>query len=109
LGSHSLNSEACSCLLFEPYFVREIEEALPNEDIEEVLSSKKRGRKGKAVTPMVDSAVRRSNRVRANSNGFKMSTCKVKNCLGCSNGPQLCPLFLYRRLGPLYANSRKTS
>ena len=54
LGSHSSDSEACSRLLSEPYFVKEIEEALPNEDIEEVLSSKKRGRKGKAVTPMVD-------------------------------------------------------
>lgn len=109
LGSHSSNSEACSCLLSEPYFVREIKEALPNEDTEEVLSSKKRGRKGKAVTPVVDSAIRRSNRVRANSNGFKMSTYRVKNCLGCSNGPQLCPLFLYKRLGPLCASSRKTS
>ena len=81
-------------LVSEPSSVREIEEALPKED-NETSANKKRGRKGKADTPIVDSVVRRSDRVRANTNGFKVSTCRIKNCLGCSNDPPiLSPLSL---------------
>ena len=82
-------------LFSKPSPVREIEEALPKEDSEETSANKKRGRKGKADTPIVDSVVRRSDRVRANTNGFKVSTCRIKNCLGCSNDPPiLSPLSL---------------
>ena len=57
----------------------EIEEAIPKDDLKESSSSKKRGRKAKADTPVVDSTVRRSSGVRANSNGFKVNTCTAKN------------------------------
>jgi len=43
----------------------------------------------------VDSTVRRSSGVRANSNGFKVNTCTAKNCLGCSADiPTLTPQTL---------------
>jgi hypothetical protein len=33
---------------------------------------------------VVDSEIRRSNRVKEKCNGFKASQCKVESCLGCS-------------------------
>jgi hypothetical protein len=48
---------------------------------------KKRARKGKMQSPVVDSEVRRSNRVKGRTNGFKPSGCKVTNCLGCNLDP----------------------
>ena len=36
---------------------------------------------------MVESEVRRSNRVRGRTNGFKPSGCKITNCLGCKVQP----------------------
>lgn len=91
--------DAYNLLDSEPSSVREIEEALPMEDIGEPVSGKKRGRKGMAVTPIVDSAVRRSNRVRANSNGFKLDTCKIKNCLGCSSEPPILYPHSLKKIG----------
>lgn len=61
--------------------------------------NKKRGRKPRAVTPVVDSAVRRSTRVRANSGGFKVNVCKVKNCLGCSNAPPTLSPSVLKEIG----------
>lgn len=87
LNCKSLASETCTLLDAEPSNVRELEEALPEAGSEEPVTGKKRGGKGKATIPIVDSVVR-SVRIRANSNGFKMSTCKNKNCLGCSNAPR---------------------
>lgn len=36
---------------------------------------------------MVESEVRRSSRVKEKSNGFKLSGCKLTNCLGCKIQP----------------------
>lgn len=89
----------CSLLESEPSTAKELEEAIPLEDSEEFLLPKKRGRKGKAVTPIVDSMVRRSSRVRANTNGFKHSTCKIRNCLGCSNDPPILSPTSLKKIG----------
>lgn len=80
-------SDSCAYLVAEPVGVKEIEEVIPEQLLEESSPGKKRSRKAKPDTPIVDSAVRHSNRVRASCNGFKMNTCKAKNCLGCSSDP----------------------
>lgn len=48
---------------------------------------------------MVDSAVRRSNRVKANANGFKSTPCKSKKCLGCSANPPTLTTSMIRKIG----------
>lgn len=48
---------------------------------------KKRSRKGKVQSPVVDSEVRRSCRVREKTNGFKPTGCRLINCLGCKMDP----------------------
>lgn len=94
-----MDAEACSLLNSEPFSVKEIEESLIDQISEESPVGKKRGRKGKANTPVVDSKVRRSLRVKANAKGFKVNSCRIKNCLGCSNdSPTLSPATL-KKLG----------
>jgi hypothetical protein len=61
--------------------------------------SKKRTRKAKPQSPMVDSEVRRSNRVKEKFNGFKTSQCKVANCLGCSAKPPTMSADLLKSIG----------
>jgi hypothetical protein len=80
-------SEACNLLGTKPLTAKELEEAIPQEIMDDTSPIKKRSRKGKADTPIVDSAVRRSSRVRASCKGFKMNACKAKNCLGCTSEP----------------------
>lgn len=85
----------CPLLDGEPLNVKGIEESLSAQNLETSPSSKKRTRKAKPDTPIVDSAVRRSSRVRAICNGFKRSACNSKNCLGCSvEPPTLSPTSL---------------
>ena len=97
------HSEACNQLSSEPVTAKEIE-AMQEDIIEDNSPSKKRGRKGKAITPIVDSAVRRSNRVRANANGFKMTSCKSKNCLGCSADPPTLSTSTIKNIGTSLCN-----
>lgn len=47
----------------------------------------------------MDLVVRRSTRVRANSNGFKVNTCKAKNCLGCSTEPRTLSQVMIKKIG----------
>lgn len=85
------SSNQCSHLVSDLATIKEIEEVIPDDDncpddaTEGSSPSKKRGRKPRLETPIVDSAVRRSNRIRTAMNGFNMSSCKVKNYLGCSS------------------------
>jgi len=81
-----LTTDTCSLLNDEPSLVKEIEDNLPDQSYEETTASKKRGRKAKASTPVVDSAVRRSIRIQYHSKGFKKESC-AKNCLACSSQP----------------------
>lgn len=74
--------DSCLYLSDEPIGVREIEEAITEQYMEEASPGNKRNRKAKSDTPVVDSATRRSDKVRAGCNGFKINTCKAKNCLG---------------------------
>jgi len=80
-------SDSYAYLATEPVGVKEIEEVILEQLLEESSLGKKIRRKARPDTPIVDSAIRRSNRVRANYSGFKMNTCKAKNCLGCSSDP----------------------
>lgn len=43
--------------------------------------------------------VRRSDRVRGNSNGFKLGICRIKNCLGCSNDPPIMSPRTLKKIG----------
>jgi len=61
--------------------------------------SKKRTRKNKVQSPIVDSEVRRSNRVKEKCNGFKTSQCKIANCLGCSVKPPILQEEQLRNIG----------
>lgn len=81
------SSKACTILETELTGFKNIEEAILEQSGENSSPGKKRTRKSKLDTPLVDSIVRRSSRVQANCNGFKMSSCKVKNCLGCNADP----------------------
>ena len=58
-----------------------------DEELNASPPEKKKQRKGKMKSPVVESEVRRSNRVRGRTNGFKPSGCKITNCLGCKVQP----------------------
>jgi hypothetical protein len=95
-------TEVCELLRCEPLIAQEIEEAIseePDEIMENPSPNKKRVRKGKADTPIVDSAVRRSSRVRANCNGFKMNVCKARNCPGCNSEPPTLSPAILKKIG----------
>lgn len=83
INSKPSTSNSCSYLAVG---VKEIEEVIPEQLMENSLG-KKRSRKVRTNTPVVDSIVRHSNRVRVSCNVFKMNICKAKNCLGCSSDP----------------------
>lgn len=90
INTKPTNADSCSFLANEPMGVKELEEAIPEETMEECSTGKKRSRKIRQETPVVESAVKHSD-VRSSCNGFKMNVCKAKNCLGCSSDP----LFLH--------------
>jgi len=83
INSKPSTSNSCSYLAVG---VKEIEEVIPEQLMENSLG-KKRSRKVRPNTPVVDSIVRHSNRVRVSCNVLKMNICKAKNCLGCSSDP----------------------
>jgi len=58
-----------------------------DEELNVTTPEKKKQRKGKMKSPVVESEVRRSIRVRGQTNGFKPSGCKITNCLGCKVQP----------------------
>lgn len=82
----------------EPVSVQELEESLSVE-LEPNSPRKKRTRRTKVDTPVVESAVRRSPRVKASCKGFKSNTCKAKNCLGCSVKPPTLSTSALRKIG----------
>jgi hypothetical protein len=63
------------------------EEILYEEEPPVTPKSKKKLKKIKNQTHVVESEVRRSIRVRGQSNGFKPIGCKKANCLGCNIKP----------------------
>jgi rRNA pseudouridine-1189 N-methylase Emg1 (Nep1/Mra1 family) len=71
-------SDSCAYLAAELVEVKEIEEVIPEQLLEESSPGKKRSRKARPDTPIVDSAVRHSNRVRASHNGFKTNTARKR-------------------------------
>ncbi|KAG0519669.1 hypothetical protein BDA96_08G006900 [Sorghum bicolor] len=95
----SPTTQACALLQNEHEDIDNLEDALPEEDLELTPPGKKRGRRNRSDTPLVDTMVRRSNRVRAGNNGFKASTCKVKNCLGCSSAPPILSASTLKKIG----------
>ena len=97
-------TDSCGLLGSELMLAKEIEEAIDEDPVEKQSPNKKRGRKPKAATPVVDSAARRSNRVRASSNGFKTDICKVKNCLGCNTPLPTLSLCSLREIGTTLCN-----
>jgi hypothetical protein len=104
LSGKPSSTDSCSLLSTEPITAKELEEALPDDSLDEQSPGKKRGRKAKATTPIVDSAVRRSPRVRANNNGFKANTCKAKNYLGCNADLPTLSTCTLRRIGTSLCN-----
>jgi hypothetical protein len=99
LTKKPIAGEACSLLNSEPPSVKIIEENIQEENLDTGSPGKKKSKKEKPGTPVVDSVVRRSTRVRANSNGFKVSICKTKNCLGCSSAPPTLSQNVIRKIG----------
>ena len=92
LNSKLAASDICAYLREEHQDVKELEENIPESTLEETPPRKKRSRKTRVETPIVETAVRRSNRVRASNNGFRPNVCKVKNC--SSTPPTLSPTSL---------------
>jgi hypothetical protein len=95
-------TEVCELLGSKPLIAKEIKEAI-SEEADEIIENsspnKKRGRKGKADTPKVDSAIRRSSRIRANCNGFKVNVCKTKNYVGSNSKPPTLSLATLKKIG----------
>lgn len=94
----NLSSSRCQLLDSEPRMAMEIEEAINTEDPEQTTPNKKRSRKGKSSTPLVESAVRRSIRVQSHSKGFKNKPCQ-KNCPGCSSKPPILSATSLKKIG----------
>jgi len=59
------------------------QEAINEQTLEVTPPGKKRSRKTRIGTLVVETLVRRSSRVKASNNGYKPNVCKVKNYLGC--------------------------
>jgi hypothetical protein len=81
------NSDLCTRLDSLNNYVVSEEVMLCEEEPPVTPKSTKKLRKVKNKTPVVESEVRRSIRVRGQSNGFKPSGCKKANCLGCNIKP----------------------
>jgi hypothetical protein len=71
-------AETCAYLAEEHESFDDLEEAITEQIPEETPTGMKRARKARASTPLVETMVRRSNRMKASNNGFKSDTCKVK-------------------------------
>jgi hypothetical protein len=91
----SLNSS----LISDEALIMEDEALIIEEDQIKSPQGKKRARKGKVQTPVVDSEVRRSSRVKGRTNGFKPSGCKITNCLGCKLDPPTIPIETLQAIG----------
>lgn len=53
----------------------------------------------KAKSCLVETEVRRSNRLKVRNKGFKTSSCGKVSCLGCSSKPPIIPNSVIRNLG----------
>ncbi|CAD6229831.1 unnamed protein product [Miscanthus lutarioriparius] len=60
---------------------------------------KKKAKISKAKSSIVDTEVRRRNRAREKTNGFKSNQCRVKNCLGCSINPPTLSMENLKKIG----------
>ncbi|TVU00955.1 hypothetical protein EJB05_53612, partial [Eragrostis curvula] len=56
--------------------------------------------------PMVETEVRRSDRIRAQNQGFKRGSCTHRNCLACSNEPPVLHPDLIKNLGTTFAKMK---
>lgn len=57
-------------------------------------------KKGKVtLSPLVESQVRRSSRVKGKTKGYKSESCKDKNCIACSAHPPTISSKVIRNLG----------
>lgn len=50
-------------------------------------------------TPLVDTSIRRSPRIKIRNGGFKVDSCSSKNCLTCSATPPSLPMHLIKAIG----------
>jgi hypothetical protein len=60
--------------------------------------------KAKLKAPLSEADVRRSLRLKKINNGFKSSSCKDKNCLGCSSMPPTFSTKVIRNLGATFCS-----
>jgi hypothetical protein len=73
---------------------------ISKEDFNQNLETpKKRAKLSKAKSPIVDTEVRRSSRVKEKTNGFKQNQCQVKNCPGCSINPPTLSMENLKKIG----------
>nr|TKW37218.1 hypothetical protein SEVIR_1G034400v2 [Setaria viridis] len=54
---------------------------------------------GLATSPLVETAFKRSSRIRVCNDGFKQDSCASKGCLACSANPPAVPLSIIKRIG----------
>ena len=88
----------CKLLSGATSLVTGIEEALPAQEEDDLVIGKKRARKSKVATPIVESAVRRSARIQAHTMGFKTNTCS-KDCPACATKPPTLSHYAIKKIG----------
>lgn len=75
------------------------------QNSQEQLSAQNGKHKGKAsLTPLVESMVRRSTRVKGKTGGYKSESCRDKNCIACSAQPPTICTKIIRNLGANFCN-----
>jgi hypothetical protein len=83
--------------------LEEIESEDVADDAPKTPVKRKRVPKSKAH-PISEADVRRSQRVKKANKGFKSSSCKDKNCVGCSANPPTVSKHVIRELGKTFCN-----
>jgi len=98
----TLSFTTCSTFEHTSSFVLELLEEDQDSSIrtiEEISTPKKRKGRAKGKAPICEDEVRRSTRLKKLNNGFKSSSCKDRNCLGCSTNPPTISTKVIRNLG----------
>jgi hypothetical protein len=92
------NFELASSLILEELESEEIVDAAPKTP-----AKRKRDVKPKRQ-PISEADMRRSQRLKKINKGFKSSSCKDKNCVGCSASPSIISQHVIRDLGKTFCN-----
>jgi len=109
-----VQEEVADAVLISSVVQEEIDGAAPSAHQEALLmktpasttipATPKKGVKRGKATALSDSEVRCSNRLLALNKGFKPSTCKDRNCLGCATKPPLISSSVVRELCTTFCN-----